>query len=74
MAVFTTTDAKVMLPKNIADGIVTEARTGSTVGQLSAREPQRFGETEYIIFNDFRRRSSWRREPRRVPPRAASPP
>lgn len=53
MAVFTTNDAKVMLPKNIADGMVKEARTGSTVGQLSAREPQRFGETEYIIFNDF---------------------
>lgn len=53
MAVFTSTDAKVMMPKNIADGLIKESRTGSTVGQLTGREPMRFGETEYIIFNDF---------------------
>lgn len=53
MAVFGTTDAKVLLPRNIADGMITEARSTSVVAQLSAREPQRFGETEYIIFNDF---------------------
>jgi len=53
MAVFGTNEAKVLLPRNIADGMITEARTQSTVAALSGREPQKFGETEYIIFNDF---------------------
>lgn len=53
MAVFSTTDAKVLLPRNIADGMITESRTLSTVAKLSGSEPQRFGETEYIIFNEF---------------------
>lgn len=53
MAVFGTTDAKVLLPRNIADGMITESRTLSTVAKLSGSEPQRFGETEYIIFNEF---------------------
>lgn len=53
MAIFGTSDAKVLMPKTIADGMITEARTTSTVAQLSGREPQKFGETEYIIFNDF---------------------
>jgi hypothetical protein len=33
--------------------MIIEARTGSTVAQLSGSEPQRFGEVDYIIFNDF---------------------
>ena len=53
MAVFGTNETKVMLPRNIADGMIKETRTLSTVAKLSAREPQRFGETEYITFNDF---------------------
>lgn len=53
MAVFGTTDAKVLMPRNIADGMITQSRTTSVVAQLSAREPQRFGEVDYIIFNDF---------------------
>lgn len=53
MAVFGTAEAKVLLPRNIADGMIQESRTLSTVAALSGREPQRFGETEYIIFNDF---------------------
>lgn len=53
MAVFTSTDAKVLMPRTIANGMITQARTTSTVAKLSGREPQRFGETEYIIFNDF---------------------
>lgn len=55
MAVFGTTEAQVLLPREIADGMITEARTSSTVAQLSGREPQKFGETDYIIFNDFPR-------------------
>lgn len=53
MAVFGTTEAKVLMPRNIADGMIQEARTESTVAKLSGSDPQRFGETEYIVFNDF---------------------
>lgn len=55
MAVFGTEDAKVLLPRNIAEGMITEARSLSTVAKLSGREPQKFGETEFITFNDFPR-------------------
>lgn len=53
MAVFGTTDAKVLMPRNIANGMITQARTTSTVAKLSGREPQKFGEVDYIVFNDF---------------------
>lgn len=53
MAVFGTADAKVLMPRNLADGMITQTRTESTVAKLSGREPQRFGEVEYIVFNDF---------------------
>jgi hypothetical protein len=53
MAVFSSTDAKVLMPRNLADGMIQQTRTLSTVAKLSGSEPQRFGETDYIIFNDF---------------------
>ena len=53
MAVFGTTEAQVLLPRNIADGMIQQSRTLSTVAKLSNSEPQRFGKTDYIIFNDF---------------------
>ena len=53
MAVFGTTEAKVLLPRNIASGMIEQTRTLSTVAKLSGAEPQRFGETDYIIFDDF---------------------
>lgn len=53
MAVFGTADAKVLMPRNIADGMITQTRSTSTVAKLSGREPQKFGEVEYMIFNDF---------------------
>src|SRR5699024_8148506 len=40
------------LPKNIADGIVERAKTGSTVAALSGQEPMRFGETTIVTFDD----------------------
>lgn len=55
MAVFSSTDAKVLMPRNIADGMVTKAQTLSTLARLSGREPMRFGETDIITFNDFPR-------------------
>ncbi|WP_125107999.1 phage major capsid protein [Gulosibacter massiliensis] len=54
MAVFGSGDLK-NLPRNIADGMVKKSVSGSTVAQLSAREPQRFGATDIITFNDFPR-------------------
>jgi HK97 family phage major capsid protein len=53
MAVFGTSDAAVLMPRNIADGMITAARSTSVIARLSPREPQRFGETDYITFSDF---------------------
>lgn len=53
MAVFSTTDAKVLMPREIADGMVKEARSTSLVAQLSTRSPMRFGSQDVIVFNDF---------------------
>jgi HK97 family phage major capsid protein len=53
MAVFGTADAQVLMPRNIADGMITASRTTSVVARLSNREPMRFGEVDYITFNDF---------------------
>jgi len=53
MAVFGTAEAQVLMPRNIADGMVTDTRTNSTVAALSGREPMRFGNTDIITFNDF---------------------
>ncbi|MBB6333644.1 phage major capsid protein [Schaalia hyovaginalis] len=53
MAIFSTTNAKVLMPREIADGMIVKARTTSTVAALSGREPMRFGDTDYIVFNDF---------------------
>lgn len=55
MAVFGTAEAQVLMPRNIADGMITDSRTTSVIAKLSAREPQRFGEVDYITFNDFPR-------------------
>ena len=51
MAVFGTSGIK-NLPRNIADGMVSEVSTGSTVASLSGRKPQRFGNTDIILFTD----------------------
>lgn len=53
MAVFGTSDAAVLMPRNIADGMITASRTNSVIARLSGREPQRFGSVDYLIFNDF---------------------
>lgn len=53
MAVFGSADAKVLLPRVIADGMIKTTKTLSTVARLSNREPMRFGETDFITFNDF---------------------
>ena len=54
MATFGTGDIR-SLPRNIADGLVKETVTGSTVAALSGREPMRFGDVDIITFNDLPR-------------------
>ena len=53
MAVFGTADAKVLMPRNIADGMIKQSKSLSTVARLSNREPMRFGEVDFITFNDM---------------------
>lgn len=53
MAVFGTSNAQVLLPREIADGMVKKAQTLSTVAQLSSSKPMRFGKTDIITFNDL---------------------
>jgi phage terminase large subunit-like protein len=53
MAVFSTNESKILMPREIADGMIKDAQTTSTLAQLSGQEAQKFGEVEYMIFNDF---------------------
>ena len=50
MAVISSGD--LVLPSNIANGIVEKAKTGSTVAALSGQEPMRFGETTIVTFDE----------------------
>ena len=53
MAVFSSADAQVLMPRNIASGMIKDTKTESVVARLSNREPMRFGTVDYITFNDF---------------------
>lgn len=55
MAVFGTNDSKVLMPRTIADGMITRTQTTSTVAKLSGAEPQKFGNVDYITFDSFPR-------------------
>lgn len=55
MSVFSTTNAKVLMPRTIADGMISRTQTTSTVARLSGSEPMRFGEVDYITFDTFPR-------------------
>lgn len=55
MAVFSSSEAKVLLPRNIGDGMITKAQSTSTVAKLSQQQPMRFGEVDYITFDSFPR-------------------
>lgn len=50
MAVMDTNTLKGFLPRNIADGIVKDVTSMSTVAKLSGQMPMRFGETDIITF------------------------
>lgn len=51
--VFSTQDSKILMPREIADGMIKDTQSTSTIAQLSGQEAQKFGEVEYMIFNDF---------------------
>lgn len=51
--IFTSTDAQVLMPREIADGMIKRTRTESVIARLSNREPMRFGKKDYLVFNDF---------------------
>lgn len=51
MATFGTGDLK-NLPRTIADGMIQDVVTGSTVAALSGQEPMRFGNVDIITFNE----------------------
>ena len=53
MAIISTDTVKVRLPKQLDTSMLEDTRNLSTVAKLSAREAQRFGEVDYIMFNDL---------------------
>lgn len=50
MTVMDSKTLKGFLPRNIADGIVQDVQTTSTVAKLSGAKPMRFGQTDIITF------------------------
>ena len=53
MAIFTTTDTSVLMPREIADGMVKKTQTLSTVALLSQQKPMRFGKQDIVIFDNL---------------------
>lgn len=52
MSVFSLSDTKPLLPREIAAGMITQAQQGSVVSRLSGADPMRFGNVDYLVFND----------------------
>jgi len=55
MAVFDSSKAKVLMPRQIADGIITRTQTLSTVAKLNGGIPMTFGDVDIITFDNFPR-------------------
>lgn len=55
MAVFDSTKASVLMPREIADEMVKKTQSLSTIAQLSGRRPMRFGKQDTIVFDDLPR-------------------
>ena len=53
MAIFNSTNAQVLMPREIADGMVKKTQSLSTVAKLSGSEPMRFGKTDILVFDDL---------------------
>ena len=53
MAIFNTTNTSVLLPREIADGMVKKSQSLSTVALLSQQKPMRFGKQDIIVFDNL---------------------
>ncbi|AZR06369.1 phage major capsid protein [Trueperella pyogenes] len=52
MALINTEGVKAFLPRKVADGMIKETQSLSTVARLSGREPMKFGNVDYIMFSE----------------------
>jgi HK97 family phage major capsid protein len=55
MAIFDSTSAQVLMPREILNGMVKKTMSTSTVAKLSGAEPMRFGKADILTFNDLPR-------------------
>lgn len=55
MAIFDSTSAQVLMPREILNGMVKKTMNTSTVAKLSGAEPMRFGKADILTFNDLPR-------------------
>jgi HK97 family phage major capsid protein len=53
VAIFNTTNTSVLLPREIADGMVKKSQSLSTVALLSQQKPMRFGKQDIIVFDNL---------------------
>lgn len=53
MAIFNTTNTSVLLPREIADGMVKKSQSLSTVALLSQQKPMRFGKQDVVVFDNL---------------------
>lgn len=53
MAIFNTTNTSVLLPREIADGMVKKSQSLSTVALLSKQRPMRFGKQDVVVFDNL---------------------
>lgn len=51
MAVFSSNDAKVLLPRQIGEGMISQTLATSTLAKLSGASPMMFGNVDYFTFN-----------------------
>ena len=52
MSVFSTTNTKPLMPREIAAGMIKDTQAASVVSRLSGSEPMRFGTVDHLVFND----------------------
>lgn len=52
MSVFTSSDASVLMPRQIASEMVRDVQRGSTIAALSNSEPMKFGDVDIITFTE----------------------
>ncbi|MGV9196721.1 phage major capsid protein [Arcanobacterium canis] len=52
MALINSSGVKMFLPHNIADGLIKDTQSLSTIAKLSGAKPMRFGEVDLITFSE----------------------